>query len=284
MITPTTAPVLTHIDVCSGVGCFGIAAHHAGFQTRAFCEIEEYPRRVLARHFPDAYIHDDIKTFTGSVVRQRGIDRVDLLSGGFPCQDISCAGKGGGLDGQRSGLWYEMLRVINETRPVWVVAENVPALRTRGIDTVLSGLESAGYTAGAFVVGAWAAGAPHERERVWIVAHSRSLPNAETDTPANPVRGERDAWGNDGGRSGSRAPQSDRRIPEPGMGRSTNGSASRLDGLRWPATIGVSSFDWEPEKSAPKSKHHDERMKSIGNAIVWPVAAAIFGTIREAIS
>ena len=276
-------PVLTHVDVCSGIGAFGIAAAHAGFQTAAFCEIEEYPRRVLARHFPKAYIHDDLKTLTGDTLRGAGIDGIDLFSGGFPCQDICTAGSGGGLDGKRSGLWFEQLRLIRETRPLFVVAENVSALKTRGADTVLAGLEEAGYTAGAFVVGAWATGAPHGRERVWVVAHARRVSDAKANTPLNSFRKKWDARNDDGGSRGPCTPAADWGVSQLRMGRGADGTPCGLDGLRWPAALGSSPFEWEPAKSAPKTIHHDERMKAVGNAIVWPVAAAIFGAIREAI-
>ena len=276
-------PELTHVDVCSGIGAFGIAAAHAGFRTAAFCEIEEYPRRVLARHFPKAYIHDDLKTLTGDTLRRIGIDRIDLFSGGFPCQDVCTAGSGGGLDGKRSGLWFEQLRLIKETRPLYVVIENVSALKTRGADIVLAGLEEAGYTAEAFVVGAWAAGAPHGRERVWIVAHARSVSDAKADSTLDSLREKWNARNHDGGSRGTALPASGGAIPEPGMGRGSDVPPCGLDGLRWPAAPGASRQPWEPSLAEPKTIHHDERMKACGNAIVWPVAAAIFGAIREAI-
>src|SRR5262249_35665923 len=99
------------------------------------------------------------------------VPRCDLIAGGFPCQDISAAGKGAGIGGTRSGLWFEMARIIAGVRPAWVLVENVPALRARGADRVLADLEEIGYTCWPFVVGAWAVGAPHRRDRVWIVAH-----------------------------------------------------------------------------------------------------------------
>ena len=274
---------LVHVDVCSGVGCFGIAAARAGFVTKAFCEIEPYPRKVLARHFPEAYIHDDIKTLTGNTLRERGIDRIDLFSGGFPCQDVSAAGKGAGLDGKRSGLWFELLRLIEETRPLFAVIENVSALRTRGADTVLAGLETAGYAAEACVVGAWAVGASHERERVWIVAHSRRVSDAQAGTPACALGGQRQTRHDDSSGSGALFSRTHWAASQPGMGRGHDGFAARLDGLRWPAPPGTSAGSREPVKTAPQTEHHNERLKACGNAIVWPVAAVIFAAIREAI-
>jgi site-specific DNA-cytosine methylase len=106
-------------------------------------------------------------------LRWAGIsDNFPILTGGFPCQDISAAGKGEGIEGERSGLWFEMFRIIREISPTWLLIENVPALRTRGADIVLSNLEEAGYATAPLVVGAWTVGAGHRRDRIWIVAHS----------------------------------------------------------------------------------------------------------------
>lgn len=160
---------MKHLDLFSGIGGFALAARWAGCETIAFCEIEPFAQAVLRKNFPGVPIHDDVTKFDGRPFR----GRVDILTGGFPCQDISVAGKGAGIEGERSGLWREMLRIITECRPAIVVAENVPALRNRGADQVLSDLEAAGYTGGAFVVGADDIGATHRRKRVWIVAFAQ---------------------------------------------------------------------------------------------------------------
>lgn len=155
------------IDLFSGIGGFALGMRMAGFPPPiSFCEIEPFCRKVLAKHWPEVPCHEDIKKF--SAVDLRGID---LVAGGFPCQDVSCAGKGKGVEhGERSGLWREMFRIIQECMPRWVLAENVPALRTRGADLVIADLEAAGYSVWPIVVGAWSVGAPHKRDRVWIVA------------------------------------------------------------------------------------------------------------------
>ena len=164
-----------HLSLFSGGGIGDYAAEQAGFETVAVCECEPDCLYALRRLYPNAKVFEDVKS-VGSV---SNLGRIDLISGGFPCQDISAAGKGAGLAGARSGLWFEMLRVIREIRPTWVLAENVPALRTRGADRVISDLEEAGYTVWPSVVGAWAAGAPHKRDRVWIVAHSEGRGRGE---------------------------------------------------------------------------------------------------------
>lgn len=139
--------------------------------TAMFCEIEPFCRRVLAKHWPGVPIHDDIRTLDRLVVEAQA-GAVDLVCGGFPCTDLSFAGRGAGLSGERSGLWFEYLRVIEEITPRWVVIENVPALRSRGLDTVLGGLAALGYDAEWHCLPASAVGATQRRERIWILANA----------------------------------------------------------------------------------------------------------------
>lgn len=157
--------MLTHLSLFSGIGGLDLAAEWAGFTTIGMVERDPFCQRVLAKHWPEVPIYDDVTTFDGT-----GFRGVDLLSGGFPCQDISGGGKGAGITGARSGLWVEMARIINESRPSWVVVENSPFLRIRGADKLLSDLEEAGYTAMPLVVGADHAGAPFRGERCFVVA------------------------------------------------------------------------------------------------------------------
>lgn len=130
-------------------------------------EKDEYCRRVLAKHWPEVERFEDVKD-----VGAHNLKPVDLICGGFPCQDISYAGKGAGLSGERSGLWYEFARIVREMEPRIVVVENVAALLTRGLDQVLGTLASIGYDAEWDCVSASDVGAPHQRERVFIVAHA----------------------------------------------------------------------------------------------------------------
>lgn len=134
-------------------------------------EIEEYPRQVLLQRqrddiLPRFPIWDDVSTFDGRPWR----GRVDVVAGGFPCQDISTAGTGAGIDGARSGLWKEMARIIGEIRPRFAFVENSPALTSRGLGVVLGDLAEMGYHARWGVLGAVDVGAPHKRERIWILA------------------------------------------------------------------------------------------------------------------
>jgi DNA (cytosine-5)-methyltransferase 1 len=162
------------LDLFSGIGGFSLGLERTGgFETVAFCEIEEFPRRVLAKHWPDVPCYDDVRTLTRDRLAADGIT-VDVICGGFPCQDISIAGQGAGLEGERSGLWYEFARLIGDIRPRYVVVENVSALLHRGVDAVLGSLAALRYDAEWHCIPASNIGAPHERDRIWIVASPRS--------------------------------------------------------------------------------------------------------------
>ncbi len=156
------------LDLFSGIGGFSLGLERAGFRTVAFCEQAAYPRRILGRHWPGVPCYTDIRTLSAARLHRDGVATPDLICGGFPCQDISTAGPGAGLDGERSGLWRHMLRLIRECGPAWLVVENVPALRVRGADRIIADLAAAGYACWPLVVGAAHAGAPHRRQRVFI--------------------------------------------------------------------------------------------------------------------
>ena len=171
----------------SGIGGFELGFRRAGFPIAGVCEIEPYACRVLEKHFPEARLYKDVKELTGERLRADGI-RPFVVTGGFPCQDISLAGKGAGLGGERSGLWFEMHRVIAETRPRWVVAENVAALRSRGLDQVLGSLAAIGYDAEWHCIPASAVGAPHRRDRIWIVAYPNAQRQLQQEGPESDQR------------------------------------------------------------------------------------------------
>ena len=158
------------LDLFSGIGGFSLGLERAGFKTVAFCEIDPYARAVLRKHWPDVPCYDDVRELTADRLAGDGI-AVDVICGGFPCQDISHAGKGAGLAGERSGLWSEIARLVGELRPRYVIVENVSALLNRGLDRVLGDLAEVGYDAEWNCIPASAVGAPHRRDRVWIVAY-----------------------------------------------------------------------------------------------------------------
>lgn len=154
------------LDLFSGIGGFSLGLERAGMRTVAFCEIDPFCRRVLAKHWPGVPIFHDVRELFADAVGP-----VDVICGGFPCQDISVAGKGAGLAGERSGLWGEFARLIGELRPNYIIVENVSALLGRGIGVVLGDLASLGYDAEWHCIQAANVGAAHIRDRVWILAY-----------------------------------------------------------------------------------------------------------------
>lgn len=227
------------LDLFSGIGGFSLGLGRAGFTTIAFCEADPFARTVLRRHWPATPCYPDIRTLSAAQLRADKVPAPWLVCGGFPCQDISAAGLGAGLGGPRSQLWGEMLRLVQECRPSWVVVENVPALRVRGADTVLAQLEAAGYACRPLLVGAAHAGAPHRRQRAFILANALGagleewLPNPANTPPVLSVE-RRGGW-----------------APEPGVGRVVDGLPAGLDGAR------------------------RARLMALGNAVVPDLAQAI---------
>jgi len=159
------------ISLFAGIEGFGLAAHKVGWDVVASVEWEQFPQLVIKKNFPNTEIHGDIKQFDGR--KYRGT--IDIICGGFPCQPYSLAGKRKGKDDDRH-LWPEMLRVIREVQPTWVIGENVPGLVnwSEGVvfEEVQSNLEAEGYEVQSFILPAAGVGAPHKRDRVWIVAYS----------------------------------------------------------------------------------------------------------------
>lgn len=158
------------LDLFSGIGGFSLGLERAGFKTVAFCEINPWCRRVLAKHWPGVPAYTDVRELTAARLGADGVPRIDAICGGFPCQDISLAGKGAGLEGERSGLWREYARLLGELRPRYAIVENVGALRARGLAAVLADLAALGFDAEWHAIPAAAVGAPHLRDRVWIAA------------------------------------------------------------------------------------------------------------------
>lgn len=159
------------LDLFSGIGGFSLGLERTGgFETVAFCEIEEFPRRVLAKHWPEVPCYHDVRELTADTLRRDGIE-VDVICGGFPCQDISPAGKGAGIEGERSGLWSEIARLVGDLRPSFAIMENSSALLSRGLGKVLGDLAAVGYDAEWECIPAASVGAPHIRDRIWILAY-----------------------------------------------------------------------------------------------------------------
>lgn len=180
---------MNELALFAGSGGGLLASDLLGWNTVGACEIQPYPREVLLQRQRDGYlpkfpIWDDVTTFDGRPWK----GSVDVISGGFPCQDISSAGQGKGIEGERSSLWKEYARIIGEVKPQFVFAENSPLLRTRGLVTILKDLSSLGYNARWCVLGAGDFKAPHQRKRMWIMATHSNLPQCKGG--GLPSRGE----------------------------------------------------------------------------------------------
>jgi DNA (cytosine-5)-methyltransferase 1 len=165
------------LDLFAGIGGFTLGLERAGFETVAFCEIEPYAQKVLMKNWPEVPIYDDVRDITAERLISDGI-RVDVITGGFPCQDISLAGQKAGIEGERSGLWTECARLIGEIRPRYAIFENVTNLlngdRGDWFKRVLWDISQVGYDAEWHCIPASQLGAHHHRDRVWIVAYPKS--------------------------------------------------------------------------------------------------------------
>lgn len=254
--------VLTYGSLFSGVGLLDLGVEKAfedagiPLQCAWQCEWDPWCRRVLAKHWPEVVRYDD--------VRGEDFPHADILVGGFPCQDLSTAGKQVGLSGSRSGLWFEYLRIIERIRPRAVIVENVVGLLSGGLDTVVEGLDRLGYSVEATRIRASDLGASHHRERVFLLAYPDEVPSrperdatraGETTGSRGQLRGELSALAG-GGQS------------EPGMGRGAHGSTDWLDGHRWPARRGLDQEAWEPSRTAEGVPEQTRRLQALGNAVV----------------
>ena len=178
------------LDLFSGIGGFSLGLERAGMKSVAFCEINEYARSILAKHWPGVRCYDDVRQLTGARLAADGVGRIDLMCGGFPCQDLSFAGKGAGLAGERSGLYREIIRLAGEIRPLFIVLENVSALLSRGLGDVLGDLAALGYDAEWHCLPASYVGAHHRRDRIWIIAYLQAFAQRSHANSAGSYRTE----------------------------------------------------------------------------------------------
>ena len=248
----------------SGIGGLELGLERAGFGPVAWqVEIDPFPRAVLEKHWPNAVRHEDVKA-----VGAHNLSPVDVICGGFPCQDISLAGRGAGLSGERSGLWFEYLRIVRELQPALVIIENVAALRKRGLPTVLAGLEDAGYRSTVLDIAASDVGAPHRRKRIFIVAER--VADAASGARFGRASGHEGhaAFGGEGvadadsGRRVSRVADDDAREPDAqGGGELADACGRRLEGRgeRDGDPVG-------PEQQAPLRHDAHGRDSDLGDA------------------
>ena len=218
---------ITFGSLFAGIGGFDLGFERAGMSCRWQVEINDYANRVLAKHWPDVHRERDIRLCSG-----HNLGAVDVICGGFPCQDISYAGRGAGLDGERSSLFFEAVRLVRQLRPRMVVLENVAALLTRGLDRVLGTLAEVGYDAEWHCIPAAAVGAPHIRDRVFVIGCRTDVVVADTprqfsnDSDRGRVITGRFPPGGCGSFKGSSW------STEPAVGRVAHGVPKRLDRLR----------------------------------------------------
>jgi DNA (cytosine-5)-methyltransferase 1 len=239
----------------SGIGGLELGFEMTGeFETVFQVEIDPWARRVLSKHWPQVARYEDVRS-----VGRHNLPDVDVLVGGFPCQDLSLAGRGAGLAGERSGLWWEFHRLIGELRPRIAVLENVPGLLVRGMDDVLGGLAALGYDASWQVVSAASQGAPHIRDRVFIVAHTANH---------GPRRGQQQPQGREATRD----------VADPHGERLEEQHAPRVagDAGRAPWRVDTRGGQWAIEPAIRRVvdgvPRRVDRLRGLGNAVVPQVA------------
>ena len=263
---------LRELHLFAGAGGGILGGILLGHEPVCAVELEEYPRRVLLQRQRDGIlpwfpVWDDVCTFDGNPWR----GRVDVVCGGFPCQDISSAGKGAGIDGERSGLWSEMARVICEVRPQFVFVENSPMLTSRGLGRVLGDLASMGFDARWGVLGADDAGAPHIRKRIWILADAGLLRQHSGGTwqPLQRTGAHGETWG---------SPD----LADPNSGDQHRGGCAMQVGREWsegqaPHHGHTGRIEWLPEppvgRLAHGVAHRVDQLRALGNGQVPSVAA-----------
>ena len=293
------AAKLTHLSLFSGIGGLDLAAETAGFKTVGQCEWADYPTKVLEKHWPDVPRWRDIRTLTKeSFYEKTGLRTADIVSGGFPCQPFSVAGKRRGSDDDRY-LWPEMLRVIQELKPRWVVGENVAGIVNMALDQVYADLENEGYSVQAFIIPACSVDAPHRRDRCAIIGcralerkhngrgrRTYSLENSDCVRFGEPevlsqqqgrAKFERDGEDVADSDNGSWSVRWDRELPaveEAGTSRADHGGRTPeyVTGEWWPAEPNVGRVAYGIPSRV-------DRLKCLGNAVVpqqfYPVFQAI---------
>ena len=268
--------MLTFGSLFAGIGGFDLGFERAGMECKWQVEIDDYSTKVLEKQWPQVHRERDIRT-----VGNHNLEPVDVICGGFPCQDISYAGLGAGLDGERSGLFFEAIRVVRELQPRIVVLENVAALLTRGLDRVLGTLAEIGFDAEWHCIPACSVGAPHIRDRVWVLAYAKSERCRETRQ-----RGKRQA--KRVGECGEVLANAN----EPRQQTRTNTKPNRepercFKGFKFGRTSLQNRRWWEVEPDVGRMANgipsRVDRLKGLGNAVVPQVAEYIGRQVVEAV-
>lgn len=269
---------MNELALFAGAGGGILGGHLLGWRTVCAVEWADYPRKVLLARQRDGIlprfpIWDDVQTFDGNPWR----GRVDVVSGGFPCQDISAAGKGAGIDGERSGMWRHMARIVREVRPRFVFVENSPMLTSRGLGRVLGDLAEMGYDAEWGVLGAIDVGAPHRRDRIWVVAYAnrngveKRMREDGMPTCGSGEEGWMEAVGGCEILADANMPRLEKRDGSTGASR--------------PCASIVAGDWWATEPAVGRVAHRVadrvDRLKAIGNGQVSLVAATAFRILTE---
>ncbi len=279
-----------HVDLCSGIGGFALGFEWAGLSKPVlFCDIEEWPRKILAKHWPDVPIAKDVKELANDP--DRNVPDCDIITAGYPCQPFSLAGERRGAEDDRH-IWPNIFSIVQRKRPAWCVFENVYGHISMGLDEVLSDLELESYSVRPFIVPACATDAPHRRDRVWIIARNV----AHTSGSGIEAR-ERDRLG-DGDRSRGNKGKSKSGSGKVNVAdsnsaglqgrqnpRDTNQSREKPD--EQPSRRGErpNGENWPPEPAVGRVANgiprRVDRLKGLGNAIVPQVAQRIGETIKQ---
>jgi len=270
------------LDTFAGIGGFSYAAEKlvGGFKTTQFIEINPYCQKILNKHWSHVPIHDDITTFTAKS------GEFDIITGGFPCQDISVAGLQKGITKEtRSGLFYELIRVIRMVRPKYVVLENVAAILNRGLDIVLRELSEAGYDAEWAVISASSVGACHKRSRWWLIAYPNSKQSSGTESEIQTRRNSSSSSNRQKNVTNTKS------IGVEGMRSSGQQVKHKVEetGLsQWSHKRRLLSSKWRSYTSKPCLRRGDDglsnrvdRLKALGNSVVPQVAAISLQRVKD---
>jgi DNA (cytosine-5)-methyltransferase 1 len=287
------------LDLFSGVGMMAYSMEKAGHEVVAFCEIEEWPRKVLAKHWPDVPQFTDVRELNYERLESAGVADISIITGGFPCQDLSVAGKQAGIKGERSGLFDEILRIACDIR---THTGRLPILLLENVSALLTGAngEWAGYVFGRLsevladsgggvieshvipagsASGTLSAGAPHRRERVWIVAYSQreglegqSRHVKDRNQPGRERAGTDRSTSQENLRRGQRDKGTG--PTEPNLGLLANGTAARLAGSRWLPEPPVG-------RVATGVPDRVQKLKALGNGLIWQIPYAIGCAIND---
>lgn len=286
---------IKHASLFTGIGGFDLAAKWKGYTNVFQCEKNEWCQKLLKQNFPECELYEDVKTFDAKKYERQ----ITILTGGFPCQPFSVAGKRKGTEDERY-LWFEMLRIIREVKPKIVIGENVPGIIGLALGEVLASLENEGYTTQPFIIPACAVNAPHRRDRVWIVAYSNEIgcqneqegyEQIDTNKKRNLAAKEqsRDTEQCRFGKYGDNVSQ------EFATNTESSGQQSGINGQRqkqlWGSDTGIIQFKtgWDFTKPGVCGRNDGvsdrvDRIEALGNAIVPQVAFEIFGLVENLIA